>query len=401
MKTAITREGIYFLFVVIVIIIGSVLREVNPMLLFGALLAAPLPLAWRLGRRSLRGLQIRRKLPMQVFAGEPFVVQLELINPRKLGRFSIASWGIIAADRVQPLYFNADGSETDETLYEPAVYFEYIGNGGTVRKTYAGRLTRRGRYRIGPIRIATRFPFGFFRSSFEAGETSDAKSGFCVYPKLGKLAPQWQARHHETTESRQRHQFRSSRSTGEFLGIRRWQPGDAKKWVHWRSWARHQQLVVRQFEQHRNRDCAVLLDVFRDDDWTEARREDFELAVSFAATLVYESTRRGGNDLFFATSEQGGTEMAGSICLPLLETILHKLALVEPNRDDALAAILLKAVSQVDPNAELILVTPNRLDLARSPRFQEMQNDPRFRAVLQRLRIVDTSQPELETIFTV
>lgn len=400
MKTAITREGVYFLFIVLVILVGSVLREVNPMLLFASLLCAPLPLAWRLGRRSLKGLRIRRKMPMQVFAGEPFVVQLELTNPRRRGRFSIASWGLVVMDRIRLLRQGENGGDAEEKPYEPAVYFEYVANEESVRKTYAGRLTQRGRYRIGPIRCATRFPFGFFRSWFEEEAPRDAQSEFCVYPKLGKLASQWRTRHHETMESRQRHRFRPSRLAGEFLGIRRWQRGDAKKWIHWRSWARHQELVVRQFEQHRNRDCAVLLDVYRDESWTEARREDFELAVSFAATLVYESTRRGGSDLFFATSDSVDSDLAGAICLPLLETILHKLALVEPQGEDALVPLLLKAVSQVDTNAELILVTSGGLDPARSSRFAEMQNDPRYRAVLQRLRVVDTSQPDLDRIFT-
>lgn len=402
MKFSITREGIYYLFVVLVILVGSIVREVNPMLLFSAFLCAPLIIAWRLGRRSIRGIQVVHRLPTQVFAGEPFIVHLEATNTKTKSRRALSAWGVIVIDRIRPVYVESrDRKSVEEKPFEPAVYFEFLPGNKTVRKTYAGRLPQRGRYRVGPAVVSTRFPFGFFLHSVEQAAQDDEKTEFCVFPKLGRLSTTWRTRSHEAVESTRRLRFRPSRVSGEFLGVRRWQRGDAKKWIHWRAWAKHNQPFVRQFEKNQNRDCTVLLDLFPEAEGVgeDEQRENFELAVSFTATLVSEMTRLGGCNMFFATGRTGDAFLGGPVCLPLAENIFQALALAEPSRDDALAPKLLKMLSMVDPHAELILVSPCPIDLAASPRFQEIRNDPRFRVLLQRLRIVDTSNPSLEDFF--
>jgi uncharacterized protein (DUF58 family) len=401
MKTAFSREGVYFLFIVLVVLIGSIIREVNPMLLFAAFLFAPLIIARRLGRRSLRGLRVQRILPMQIFAGEPFIIYLEATNPRPKNWWSLSSWGVVVVDRIRPIQ-NDDIEKQDKVKpYEPAVYFEYIPNGQTRKKSYAGRLPRRGRYKIGPAMISTRFPFGFFRHWTEQPVSPGETIEFCVYPKLGKLSAQWKTRQHEANESQMRHRYRPARISGEFLGVRRWQLGDSKKWIHWRAWAKHQEPVVRQFEQNQNRDSAVFIDLHQEGDFDDIQYENFELAVSFTSTLVSELTRRGGCNLFFSTNLERNDYLYGPICLPITESILHQLALAEPSREDGLSAALFKSLAQIDPSAELILVTSAPLDLRNSPRFQSNRADPRFRVLLQRLRIIDTSSDELEKVFDI
>ena len=397
MKTAFSREGLYYLFIVLVVMVGAILREVNPLLLFSVFLCIPLWVAWRLGPHSIRGITVKRQLPLRVYAGEPFIVSLEVENSVSTFRMrTISCWGLVVADRIFPLC----DSDSGKTLFEPAVYFEFVPKGESRRKTYAGRLPQRGRYGIGPLNVSTRFPFGFFRNGFDATPMAGEKAEICVFPKLGKLAATWQTRQHEAVESRRRRRFRPSRVSGEFLGVRRWQQGDVKKWIHWRASAKHGEPVVRQFEQHQNRDCAVLLDLFQPTKPTESDRENFELAVSFTATLISEIARRGGCSLFFATSDSAEKFLSGPVCLPLVENILERLAIVEETSQDGLPKLLLETLQNTDPSADLVLVSPSPLDLVRSPRFDAVRNDPRFRALFQRLRCIDTSGADLERIFT-
>lgn len=404
MRSTITREGVYFLFVVLVVLIGSLVREINAMLLFAAFLCAPMVIAWRLGRRSLQKLSVQRRLPTQVFAGEPFIVHVETSNNLPRRRFALSSWGIVVVDRIRPIRHDDGGTSIDEMPYEPAVYFEYIPVGQSVRKTYAGRLPRRGRYRIGSIQIQTRFPFGFFRHATEQETAENEQKEFCVYPKLGRITTNWRARHHETVESRQHQRFFPSRGSGEFLGVRQWQQGDTKKWIHWRASAKYGKPFVRQFEKNQNHDCAILIDLFRErkpkDADTERHQENFELAVSFTATLVSDMTRCGAADLFFATSCPKEACLSGPISLPLVDSILCQLALAEQDKEDSLPEKLLQSLSAINPQADLILVTPQPLDLNNSPRFARFRNDPRFRSIVQRLRIIDTSSKKLDNIFT-
>ncbi len=126
------------------------------------------------------------------------------------------------------------------------------------RKSYVGRLPERGRYCFGKITLSTRFPCGFFRSSVEL----NIENEMIVLPKVGTLATGWMTRQHDASETMLHRRHRPSRVTGEFLGVRGWRHGDTKRWIHWRASARHDQLVVRQYEQHQNHDTAVLLDLF-------------------------------------------------------------------------------------------------------------------------------------------
>ncbi|MDR0871776.1 MAG: DUF58 domain-containing protein [Planctomycetaceae bacterium] len=402
MKSFLTREGIYYLFVILVVLIGSILREVNLMLLLTAFLCAPFIIAWRLGRFSLCGITVRRQLPQRVFAGEPFAVQLEVAKsqtPSKRKRKFLSCWGLVVIDRILPLRINGNETGTGK-CYEPAVYFEYVPANQGKKKSYYGKLPQRGRYRVGPAKAETRFPFGMFRHILELTAGNSDTSELCVYPQLGKLLPKWKLRQHAAAESRQRNQYRPSRVTGEFLGVRRWQQGDVQKWIHWRASAKHNEPVVRQFEQHQNRDSAVLIDLYHTGELDAVQYENFELAVSFTATLISEVSKRNGCNLFFAVNPKDDY-LYGKICLPLIDDALYRLAVAEPAAEDRLAQLLLKAVSQGNADAELILVVPKPVDLNYSPRFQSVQNDPRFRAVLQRIRVVDTSSEELEQIFAV
>ena len=395
-KSTISREGLYYLFVVSIVMLGAILREVNPLLLFSVFLCVPLWMAWQLGRRSLRGIKVKRKLPLRMYAGEPFIMNVEVENVTATRKRPISCWGLVIVDRIFPL--NDPDAKTKP--FEPALYFEFIPSGESRRKTYAGRLPQRGRYGIGPLNVSTRFPFGLFRNWFDTSLTEGEKNEICVFPKLGKLAANWQTRQHEAAENVRRHRFRPSRISGEFLGVRRWQQGDVKKWIHWRASAKHGEPVVRQFEQHQNRDCAVLLDLFQPTKPTEIERENFELAVSFTATLVSEISRRGGCSLFFATSGIREKFLVGPVCLPLVENILELLATVEPTPQDGLSELLLETLQNTDPNADLVLVGPHTINLPQSPRFDAVRHDPRFRTVCQRLHCIDTSNNNLDKIFT-
>lgn len=289
---------------------------------------------------------------------------------------------------------------------KPAVYFEYVKAGGTLKKSYSGSIPRRGKYKLGPIDVSTRFPIGFFRTTLSLNDESAGE--FYVYPRWGKLATAWFTRQHQSSENRQKRRFRPSRISGEFLGVRNWQTGDVKKWIHWRASARHDELVVRQYEQHQNRDAAVLLDLYHPGAATLREMEYVELAVSFTATLVNElAKRRGSNLLFGATGSgdwgDGGVSedwFSGQICNPLLDRIMERLAVISPTADDTLVELLLQILSGTDSNADIFLVGSAPIDMARSKRFAKLENDPRLRTLSQRIRLIDVSSPELEEVFT-
>ncbi len=416
MRSVLCREGFYYLAVIALVFFGAIPREANLLLLFGSLLLCPVYIAWRLERNTLVDLRVKRKTPPQVVAGEVFHVSIELQNRRP----RLSSWAVVVEDTIrlarQP---NANGNnhdlkshskesrqvvKTESQPMKPAVYFEYVKAGGTLKKSYSGSIPRRGKYKLGPIDVSTRFPIGFFRTTLSLDDDSGGE--FYVYPRWGKLATAWFTRQHQSSENRQKRRFRPSRISGEFLGVRHWQTGDVKKWIHWRASARHDELVVRQYEQHQNRDAAVLLDLYNPGAATLREMEYVELAVSFTATLVNELAKRRGSNLLFGAAGSGDWRngvsedwLSGQICLPLLDRIMERLAVIAPTSEDTLVELLLQILSNTDSNADIFLVSPSPIDLARSKRFANLENDPRLRALSQRIRLIDVSSPELEEIF--
>jgi uncharacterized protein (DUF58 family) len=396
MRTSITQEGFFYLLIVFFVFIGSLIREVNTMLLFASFLFAPAFLAFYLGRRTIKGISVQRIVPARMFAGESFIVRMEVSNSRPVKKRSLSCWGLVVMDRIRRLHENE--SVPMEKPYEPAVYFSDVPNGQTRQQSYAGCLPQRGRYRFEQIQVSTRFPFGFFRSKFDQ-TSKQIISEFFVYPKIGKLSNRWKSRRRKANESRQRLHFQPSRQVGDFLGVRPWQQGDSKKEIHWRASAKHQVPVVRQYELHQNQDCTVILDLYHEGEWNDTHRESFELAVSFAATLVSELARHNEGNLFFATNKDPAESVYAPLGFPAQDQVLRRLTFAAPSKEDRLGETLLRIPAY--HQTEIIFVTIHPLDIHTSTRVKELREDSRYRGLLKQFHVIDTSSEELDEIFSV
>ena len=72
-----------------------------------------------------------------------------------------------------------------------------------------------------------------------------------------------------------------------FHALREYQPGDDRRYIHWRSSAKHDRLLVRQFLDTRRSHLAVVVDTTPD--VYAGGEEDVELAISMAASLAVRS----------------------------------------------------------------------------------------------------------------
>lgn len=85
-----------------------------------------------------------------------------------------------------------------------------------------------------------------------------------------------------------------------FHAIRDYLPGDSRRHVHWKSTAKTGQLMVRQYEETRRSHIAVVLDL---DATRYASDDEFELAVSAAASLALQAVRDGREVLITTSAE--------------------------------------------------------------------------------------------------
>jgi uncharacterized protein (DUF58 family) len=387
-RTTLCREGVAYLIVLAAVLAGAMLREVNLLLMLTGLMAGPILFSWRLVVVTMRGLDVRRRMPQQVGAGDLLVVHVDLINTRRRG----GSWAVVAEERID--------RESDHGAWQPlqpAVFFSYVAAGQSQTRTYRGRLNRRGRYRLGPLRLWTRFPFGLFRRTLVAGETGT----LTVVPRLGRLTRRWVTRHHEAFEGTQRRERRHGGTQGDFYGVRPWQHGDSRRWIHWRASARHGTLLVRQFEQHRNRDVAVLVDLWQPEDPERSDLENVELAVSFAATIISDLCRKGGGNLLLATAGPQPICESGPASAAMLSAAMQRLALAEAQSRDRLPELLCCALDEIEPGTEVVLISTRPTDLGDGRRFDAVWSDSGRRAAARHLRAFNTADESLAEYFRV
>lgn len=367
-----SREGWYYLAVLGFIVGGAVLRNVNLLVVLAGMMLAPLVLNWRLVMASLRGLTVRRRLPSHATAGEPLTVELLVTNHRA----SFSSWLVQLQDRVELI--EEQPKSLTATSLRAAIWDRLFSGGGVVVKpkallheapagattTASYRLTiaRRGRYRFGPATISTRYPVGLVRGNIEFDEVDE----LIVFPRLGRLSDKWDELTEADLLGEERSHPQRGFAEGDYYGLRPWQSGDSQRWVHWRTTAKLNTPIVRQFERQRSHDLAIVLDPWLPENPTEEDQGKLELAISLAATAVADMGSRGGGTLTFAIASEAPQVWNAPASPIVVEEILFALAAVAgsptPNWPETLA--------QLQPH-----ISAAGVALAISPRSREASPD--------------------------
>ncbi len=272
--------------------------------------------------------------------------------------------------------------------------FPYIPARQTCKGDYRGRLTQRGRYRVGPMRLSTRFPFGLFRYSMPCSTPAT----LTVLPRLGRLTQIWHALRHESFAGNDRREHRPG-IDGDFYGLRPWQRGDSRRWIHWRTSARAGGVMVRQFEQPHSRDAAIVLDLWQPAVPDSVHAENVELAVSFAATLAAELCRKGSSDVFLVAADPEPRVSGGPGSAALLHDLMERLALVDAQSGNRLPELLQLALGQIEPGTEIVLVGTRPIDLSRADYAAHLPGDLARRLAGHGVRTIDASSPNLARVF--
>jgi len=196
-----------------------------------------------------------------------------------------------------------------------------------------------------------------------------------------------------------RRERRQSRESDDFYGVREWRHGDSRRWIHWRSTARHGALVVRQFEEHRNRDVVLLLDLWQPEEPSPRHLEDVELAVSFAATVVADVCRRMGSYVLLAAPAPGPGFVEGTASTVLMQDALTRLALAEASADDHLPGFVDRALGRIAPGTEVVVISTREVDTRDRRRFAALWGDPARRHWARTIRIVTTAEGDLDQYY--
>ncbi|MCE3016240.1 MAG: DUF58 domain-containing protein [Pirellula sp.] len=277
--TRLTREGWQFAFMVAFVVLGAVLRDVNLLVILAGTLLALLLIQWRVCSKSMYGLTLYRKLPRSIQARKDFEIEVTVTNPKRW----LGAWLVLAQDRIIHKPFRPVSKQVSQTI---GLLFSSVPPGAGRTQRYRCNVQQRGSYDFLGSEITTRFPLGLMRGILPV----KSAGSFTVQPAIGKLLPGWVELFDGKITGFKHRKSRSISDEGEFFGLRAYHPGDSPRWIHWRSSARMNELMVKQFQRTDSRELVIVLDLHSPSstkkDAFEAYCRAEDLAVEFVASIA-------------------------------------------------------------------------------------------------------------------
>lgn len=282
--------------------------QVGWLYVMSALLAGVVLAAGLLNRRVLKPVSVERQvgatLKPTLHEDDETTIQLAFHNAGRLNAAQL---------RATEVCILADPQHSHMPLFIPS-----LPPGETVRFDYDMIVYRRGLHRFEPLDITTGAPFGFFRSKRKL----DAPSPLLVYPVVRPLRRLSLLDHRPAPEL-----ARARAGVGsEVIGTRQFRSGDSPRHIHWRSTARRQQLISKEFAEEAQPGLTLALDLATHAYPPAATKHTpFEWMVK-AATSIGEYAHRRGYPLHLLAESEDQPPLKG----PLTQTaLLEFLARVE------------------------------------------------------------------------
>ncbi len=313
--------------------------------------------SWVWTRWAVRGLRANRSARVQrANVGDVFEEKFNISNDSRV----MAPWIEVMNQSLIPF---AAGSRL----------FTYVN--GRQKQSYLARtwLTRRGGFLLGPTRISTGDPFGFFSAS----KVIAPEQTLVVFPVIFEiksfvfppgLLPGGQVIRRK-----------SSDITPHAAGVREYVHGDAMKRIHWPTSARRDRLMVKEFEQDPQAEIWLYLDSQQNVHYAKPyqseeisvetmmfkKRPKFKLppstleySISITASLAHYfiGQRRA---VGYVSAGQAFTVHSAEHSERQEAKILETLAFVEANGALSIAALVAVQASQLPQGSSVILVTPS------------------------------------------
>lgn len=179
------------------------------------------------------------------------------------------------------------------------------------------------------IYTAVRLKTGDFFGVFEKDTVIECKDQLLVYPSFVEV--QYRPLENRYDQGMTSSNVKIQKDTTMATGVRSYQPGDRFSWIHWKSFARTNELMTKEFEERQSHDVLIVLDR----EYSSA----FEPMVTFTASVIRSIIKKGAQVGLVSIGKEhqsfairGGEEHQGQL--------YHHLAKVQPDSQFALGKIL-------------------------------------------------------------
>ncbi len=271
-KSRVPREGLFWLLAALLLFLTGLFKGINLLVLLAYLLGGLWALNHWILRVSMRGIRGRRIPTGPIFAGDAVECSIEISCT---GKRPVR--GIVVVDR-------GDGRNRKWLVLS-------LKPNAPLRIQRQETFPNRGRYAAAALRAYSSFPFGLTLRSVDLSDRED----WIILPRLGHVnvdqMRQWLARVLRGDGRTRRRQLLPVAMEADIHGLRDFRPGDSPRWIHWRTSARRNQLLVREFEDSSQPQIVVIVEPWLPAEPTHADRERLEALISLAGTIVREWCR--------------------------------------------------------------------------------------------------------------
>ncbi|MCX5696730.1 MAG: DUF58 domain-containing protein [Candidatus Omnitrophica bacterium] len=226
-----------------------------------------LSLTWLLAEYWGLRISFTRKMRENVYAGDAVEIKVHLTNKNPLPLFNL-----VIKDN---LPFAAPGER------ETFLLAEYLGGGGSLSLEYSRLSPKRGKYLVGPLVVYFFDPLGLFflKRNFNVyNEIYVYPNPVTItkFPPLIEGAMPWFGL--QTARARL--------GDDEFFGTREYKDGDPVKTIHWFSSARHNKLIVKEFQNQSFFRVTILFNLRYDYSYEDSPDSMAEYMIILAASVA-------------------------------------------------------------------------------------------------------------------
>ncbi|HKZ05678.1 MAG TPA: DUF58 domain-containing protein, partial [Methylomirabilota bacterium] len=257
-----TRDGWWSLFASVGLGVAAVNTGNNLLYLLSSMLLALVVVSGILSEAVIRRLRLAPALPEELHAGEPAVLGATMRNEKRW----IPSYSITLE-----VHEAAAGARR-------YIYLPRIPAGDSRLVSWSATMPRRGRHRLGGVRVTTRFPFGIF---LKAGQVA-LREEVIVFPAVHPVSPQRLRELGGTGAAPTRRRGRGD----DLHNLRDYRPGDDPRLIHWKSSAKTSALTVRELEAETPLDTRIVL-------FGGGASAEIEAGIAEAASLAVHLLRAG------------------------------------------------------------------------------------------------------------
>lgn len=270
-----TKVGLWFVVFAGVAVVAAINTGNNGLYLVVALMGGVFVVSQLLAAWNVRGLAVELEPPPEVFANHPAKLGLRIRNRSRW----LPRWLLVATIEGDDVDAAPSGKRRSTSSLFSRLGPRSVGQGGLELL-----IPRRGRREVRRVRVASLFPFGFFRK----GLRHPVALELLVFPELFAAAGPLPA-----PTARLGDELARRAGWGhDLFALRPFRHGDDPRGVHWKQSARTGSIVFKERRAEESRRLSIVFDNAAEPA-TDADRARFERLVSEAATAAVVYLERG------------------------------------------------------------------------------------------------------------